>query len=257
MTTPVVAAVAFETIAENAFAELNVFLPGEAIPDADITFARRSANRMLSQWSTRGEYFIPVVSRNAFAMTSNKGGPSNPYTIGPGGDWDINRPPNQNALQAANLILTSTTPNVRVPLGIYTDQAYDANQLPDMGNTQPTGLYYNNAYAAGLGSIFLWPVPTVNYNEIELFLNQYLAQFADNTTAYDFPEGAEDAVTYQLMLRLQGPYGKQVLPEQSRQAQMAISAFKRANAKMKDLMNDAYFGIGRRTLYNIQTGSGG
>jgi len=255
--TATVAPVAFETLAANAFAELNVFLPGEAIPSADISFARGTCNRMLSQWSTRGEYFIPVVTRNSFTMTANKGGPSNPYTIGPGGDWDIARPPNQNAIQAANLILTTTTPNVRVPLGIYTDQAYDANQLPDMGNTQPTGLYYNNAYAAGLGSIFLWPVPTVNYNDIELFLNQFLAQFVDNTTTYYFPEGAEDAITYQLAIRLQGPYGKQLQPIQSQLAVTALSAFKRANAKMKDLMNDAYFGIGRRTLYNIQTGTGG
>jgi hypothetical protein len=247
-------ATTFTTIGQNAFALLNVFLPGEAMGNADANYARGATNRMLSGWAQRDQ-FIPVISRNRFSLVANQGGPDNPYTIGPGGDFDITRPQNQNSITAANLILTTTSPEVRVPLGIYTDQSYDANKLPSMSNTQPTGLYYNPTYANDLGSIYLWPVPTVNYNDLELFLTDAIAPFADLTTNYYLPDGGEDVITYQLSLRLQGPYGKTLNPEDKRIAKEVLGVFKRSNAKMSDLANDAYvFTYGRRTLYNIQTG---
>jgi hypothetical protein len=247
----------FTALAEVSFGMLNVFLPGEAMGTADANRARTICNRMLSGWGQRNTY-IPIISRERFDLVANQGGPTNPYTIGDGGDFDTERPSNQNSITAANLILTATSPEVRVPLGIYTDQSYDANKLPDMSNTQPTGLYYNPTYANDLGSIFLWPVPTTSTNDLELFLQKSIAQFADLTTTYYLPDGGEDVITYQLALRLQGPYGKQMDPEDKRIANEVLGVFKRSNAKMSDLNNDAYvFSQGRRTLYNIQSGSGG
>ena len=249
--------VSLNTIASNAFAILNVFLPGEALPGSDGAFALGVANRMLNGWSQRG-MFIPVIARERFDLVANQGGPDNPYTIGDGGDFDTTRPPNQQSIPSANLILTATSPEVRVPLGIYTDQAYDANKIPGMSNTQPTGLYYNPTYASGLGSIFLWPVPTVDTNDLELFLKQAIAQFANGTTPYDLPDGAEDAITYQLAKRLAGPYGRQMSAEDLRIATETLGTFTRSNLKLQDRMTDAYpFTYGRGTLYNINTGSGG
>ena len=249
--------VAFNTIAGNAFAILNVFMPGEALPSADAAFALGVANRMLSGWGQRGR-FIPVIAPERFDLVADQGGPDDPYTIGDGGDFDTERPSNQRSIASANLILTTTDPEVRVPLGIYTDQAYDANKIPGMSNTQPTGLYYNPTYASGLGSIFLWPVPSVAYNDLELFLQKALAQFADGTTTYDLPDGAEDAITYQLATRLQGPYGRAMSAADTRIAIEVLGTFTRSNTKLQDQANDAYmFNGGRSTLYNLNTGSGG
>lgn len=251
-------ATTFTAIAEVAFGMLNVYMPGESMPSADANRARTICNRMLSGWRTRGKLFIPVIARERFDLVSNQGGPDDPYTIGDGGDFDTDRPATQNAITAANLILTNSSPEVRVPLGIYTDDAYDGNQIPDQSNTQPTGLYYSPTYADGFGSIFLWPVPDAATNDLELFLQKPLAQFADLTTEYDFPDGAEDAITYQLTLRMQGPWGKRMDPEDVRLAAEVLGVFKRSNAKMSDLQNDAA-GIfsGQHTVYNIMTGSGG
>ncbi len=246
-------ATTFTSIAEVAFGMLNVFLPGEAVGTADANRARTICNRMLSGWGQRGQY-IPVIARERFDLVANQGGPSNPYTIGDGGDFDTERPSNQNSITAANLILTATDPEVRVPLGIYTDQAYDANKIPDMSNSQPTGLYYNPTYANNLGSIFLWPVPNVNTNDLELFLQKSIIAFADLTTTYYLPDGAEDAITYALALRMQGPWGKKLDPADVQIANEVVGVFKRSNAKLSDLQNDAYvFNIGR-SVFNIQTG---
>lgn len=243
----------FESIGTNSFALLQVFLPGETPGAADMEYARGAANRMLSGWGQR-QAFIPFVARERFDLVANQGGPTNPYTIGEGGDFDTERPSNQNSLTAANLILTATSPEVRVPLGIYTDQAYDANKLPGMTNSQPTALYFNPTYASGFGSIYLWPVPSVSTNDLELFLQKSLTQFADISTDYDLPDGAEDVITYQLALRLQTPYGKQLDQEGRRLAAEVLGVFKRSNAKMSDLANDAYLFNSSRTLFNIQTG---
>lgn len=235
---------------------LNLFLPGESVDPTFAEAARTLLNRMLSQWRTRS-LLIPVIARERFDLVANQGGPDNPYTIGDGGDFDTERPPTQNSIQSANLILTSTTREVRVPLGIYTDQAYDANQIPDMSNSQPTGLYYNPTYADGFGSIFLWPVPDVSTNDLELFLAKPLVSFANLTTSYDLPDGADDALVYQLALRLAGPNGRTLSDDDQKIARTSLDAFMRANVHLSDQMNDANFAGARRTLYNIQSGSGG
>lgn len=250
-------ATTFTDIAEVSFGMLNVFLPGEAMDSANANRARTICNRMLSGWRTRGKLFIPVIARERFDLVSNQGGPDNPYTIGDGGDFNTERPSTQNSITRANLILTTSNPEVRVPLGIYTDDAYDANQIPDQSTTQPTGLYYSPTYADGFGSIFLWPVPDAATNDLELFLQKPLMQFADLTTEYDFPDGAEDAISYQLARRMQGPWGKKLDPEDVQLAAEVLGVFKRSNAKMSDLQNDAGdIFSGQPTVYNILTGNG-
>lgn len=250
-------AITFTEIAEDSFALLNVFLPGEAMPDADATFARRMCNDMLSEWAQR-PLFIPVIARERFDMTADKGGPTNPYTIGVGGDFNTDRPANQNSIVSANLILTSTDPEVRVPLGIYTDEAYDANQIPGMSNSQPTALYYNPTYATDRGSIFLWPVPDTDENDLELFLEKPLAQFAAAGTTYYVPDGVPRLLKYNLADALQVPYGKEMSAKAQRIAVSSLATFKRSNTKLSDRMTDAYlFSAGRRTLYNINSGAGG
>lgn len=252
-------ATTFTAIAEASFGILSVFLPGEALPAADATFAVQMANRMLSGWRQRG-VFIPVISRERFDLEANKGGPDDPYTIGTGGDFDTVKPANQNSIVSANLILTATSPEVRVPLGIYTDQAYDANPIPGMDSGQPTGLYYSPTYTDDLGTITLWPVPDVATNDLELFIQKALALFSTSDYGAEvwLPDGAEDAIVYQLALRLAGPYGKTVGAEDRRLAVETLGTYKRSNVKMSDLMSDAYvFSPGRRTLFNILSGSGG
>ena len=245
-------------IVQGAFALLNVFTPGESVSANDGEYARTVLNDLLSSWGQR-TLFIPVIARERFDMTVGKGSPTNPYTIGSGGDFDTERPANQNAITAANLILTSTSPEVRIPLGIYTDQAYDANQIPTQTNTYPTGLYYSPTYASGLGSIFLWPVPNTATNDLELFLQTRVAPFANLSTTYYVPDGVPLMLKYNLADALQGAYGKQMSESDRRLAVSSMATFKRSNSKTSDLANDAagLFGSRRHGVYNIYSDTGG
>ena len=246
-------------IVQGAFSILNVYLPGESIPADHGEYARTVLNDMLSEWGQRA-LFIPVIARERFDMTVGKGSPTNPYTIGVGGDFNTERPSNQDSITAANLILTGTSPEVRIMLGIYTDQAYDANQIPTQTNTYPTGLYYNPTYASGLGSIFLWPVPNTAANDLELFLQKSIVQFANLSTTYYVPDGVPRMLKYNLADALQGAYGRQMSESDQRIAVSSMGTFKRSNSKMSDLANDATgIGSGSRGggIYNIFTDTGG
>lgn len=243
-------------IVGEAFSLLNLYLPGETPSANDAQFARTRLNRLLSQWRIRS-LMIPVIARERFDLVADQGGPDDPYTIGDGGDFDTARPPTQTSIRSANLILTATDPEVRVPLGIYTDDAYHANQIPGMSSAQPTALYYNPTYADGFGSIFLWPVPDGATNDLELFLAKPLVSFDNLTTSYDLPDGADDALVYQLALRLAGPYGRTVSDDDQKIARTSLDAFMRSNVHLSDVANDANFSGTRRTFYNIQSGAGG
>lgn len=245
-------------LAQDAFGELNVFLPGESPPPADGAKALRVLNDLLSELEQRSP-FTPVVSRNRFPTTVNKGGPTNPYTIGIGGDFNVSNPGNQNSIVAANLVLTASVPNVRVRLGIYTDDSYDANAIPDLANSQPTGLYFSPTYQGDLGAISIWPVPTINTNDLELFIQQPVAQFVDLSTTYYVPAGWPLFLKYSMADRLQGPYGRTLTPAQQRLLMRVEGVVKRSTqGKLSDISNDAdMFAGNRSTAYNILTGNGG
>ncbi len=224
---------------------------------ADGAYGLRALNDLLNELQTAPQ-FIPFISRNRFPLTAGKGGPTNRYTIGIGGDFNVPRPSNQDSLVSANLILTVSVPNVRIPLGIYTDDAYNANAIPDLQNTQPTGIYYNPTFQGDLGSIFLWPVPTINTNELELFLQEAVAEFANLSTVYYVPDAWKMMLKYNVADQLQTPYGKQLSAAAMRIAVRSMGRVKRSNLNLSDLMNDASsFAQDRQTYYNILTGGGG
>ncbi len=247
--------VTMQELGQAAFQLLGVFSPAETMPAADGEYALTCANDLLDEWSN-SKSFSPFRSRERFAMTAGKGSPGNPYTIGIGGDLNTDRPPNQDAILSANLILAGTDPEVNVPLAMYTDEAYAALQIPTMSNSQPTGLYYSPTYASGFGKIQLWPVPNTGINSLVLFLQKFVAQFADLDTEYEVPTGLPRALKYNLADTMSGTYGRELAPSDARIAVSSLDRFKRSNLHLTDLPNDATFTGPRPTLYNINSGNG-
>ena len=100
----------------------------------------------------------------------------------------------------------------------------------------------------------LWPVPTLATNDLELFIEKPIAKFDDLSTTYYLPDGADDAIVYNLMRRMAGPYGRTVDPEDKQLAIESLAAFKRANVVMVDVENDAAVIGSTGHWYNIETG---
>ncbi len=243
------------TIITSAFGLLNVFQPGEGVPAPDGQDALSRLNLMMGSFAQQ-RLTIPVTAREVFDMTAGKGSPSDPYTIGTGANLNTDRPPNQNSVVGAALLLTSSDPDVEVPLPVLTDQAYQAIPVKDLTSAQPTSLYYRPTYATtDFGSVFLWPVPNIATNDLVLYLQKPLTKFGALTTSYYLPDGTEEMLVYNLMRRLAMPYGRTVDEEMRDLAQSTLAIVKRANTVMSDLPND--FAFNRRGAYNIQAGTGG
>ncbi len=245
---------AFDYIAD-AFAILNVFQAGAPIGAQQAAQGLRLLNNMMGQWAQM-PLTTPVRTREVVPMVSGKGGPSNPYTWGVGGDITSARPPNQQSLVGANLIMTSSTPPIEIPLAVFTDDGYEAVRIKDLSNLLPTGVYYQATVP--LGTLILWPVPSTGVNLLALYHWQTLGPFADlSATFYDFPNGYDEAITYNLAQRLAGPNGRQMLPDDILIARQSFATIQRANLKLTDVRND-FASIGsNRPTYNILTGEGG
>lgn len=212
----------------------------------------RRLNLMMGTWGLQG-LTIPASTRQVFPLVAGKGGPSNPYTMGPGGDFTVAARP--SALLSASVVLAASTPTVEVPLAPYTDEMYNAVAIKDLSNSLPTGYRYQPTFAGGLGTFILWPVPNTALNSVALYWLAELGLFASLTAAYDLPSGAEEAVEYNLAVRLAKVYMVPLatIPDVKEIAQSSLAAYRRSNVQMIDLSND--FCINQRSGYNILIGS--
>lgn len=240
------------TLIKSAFGLLGVYQPNETMTATDGQDGLSRLNMLMGQLSL-SPLSIPCRIREVFDMTADKGGPTNPYTIGPTGNFVTSRP---NKIEQAALLLTTAQPNpVEVPLSILTNDAYDAIQVKDLSNLQPTGLFYQPTFASGLGKIFLWPVPTVAYNDLVIYRLEQLATFTSLSASIDLPPGADEMLVYALAMRLAAPYGKVCPPDVMVLGQSAMRTFKRSNYKLADTPQENFTG-NRNWGYNIQTGGG-
>jgi hypothetical protein len=239
----------------GAYDLLGVYAAGETISTADQTDGLRRLNNLVGQWATQN-LTIPVTSRTVHALTANKGGTTLPYTIGPGGDFTESRP--SLGFTGVGLVLGGTSPAVELPRALLTDDQYQAIPIKDMGNPLFTSVYYNATYTAGLGSIYLWPVPDNALHSLVLYRFDQIPVFADwSSTSYIFPPGYEEAIEYNLAVRLAAPNGKPVPPDVATFAARALSNIKKANSRIIELPCDPMFTRDRRGGYNIVTGEGG
>ncbi len=143
-----------------------------------------------------------------------------------------------------------------IPRNVLTDDGYQSIQLKNMSNTQFTDVYYNATYP--FGTIFLWPRPTTAANALVLYLKNVFTGFADLDTLYDFPAvpGYEEAIQYQMDVRLAPAWGRDLPPIVGALAIKALALIKRANNKPNDLPNDASRLFGDpRYGYNINVGN--
>lgn len=236
-----------------AFSDLGVFQPGDVIPPADANGALNRLNAMISGWGI-SPLLIPLVDREVFNVVANQ----STYTMGPGGDFDTIRP---QSLNGAGLLMptqSASTGPIEIPIGMLTDDMYQAIQTKDLTNALWTDVYFNPTYDDGFASVFLWPTPNSTTYRCVLYRGEQLQGFTNLTTLGDFPPGAFEAMQYNLGKRLAPSYGGTgwtgVLEEMANES---LFLFKRANTKLNDLAVDPAMTQNHRGGYNIQTDQGG
>lgn len=246
-------------IITNAFLTIGIVSPGATLSATQASQGLRRMNLMLGGWSLQ-PLTQNVVTREVFDLTSDKGGPDDPYTIGVGGDFDTTRPVSLNG--AGILLVNSTDPtqNVEVPRAVLTDDAWQAIQIKTLRSSQFTDVYFNATYDDDLGTINLWPVPNTDVNQLVIYRQSQIALFPSLSAQVFLPPGAEDAIEYGLARRLLAPFGvtdEGIVGDITDMAAQTLATFKRGNTKLVDMTTDPALTASQRGGYNILTGTGG
>ncbi len=190
-------------VCTDAATELGVIAGGEPLQAADSALLLRLAQRLINLWNAERRA-VYATSFLRFTIPPPVD-PKLPITIGPTGQWvTATRPV---SLGGANLILTTSTPNVQLPITLRDSQWWLGQTVPTLQTTIPTDLYYQPDWPNG--SLFFWPVPTVAY-DVELMARALLTETFVLTTAFTLPPGYQEALTLTLAEMAQRAFGVNV-----------------------------------------------
>lgn len=238
-------------IITGAFELLGVLEAGQTIGGELLSDGYRRLQNMMGSLGIQ-TLTAPTVSREVFNLVAGKGGPSNPYTIGPTGDLVTSRP---NQLQGVGLVLGGNTPEatVEIPRTLYTNDAYESIQIKEMQDALFTGVWFQPT--AVNARLLLWPVPSTTLNKLVIYRLEQLGPFTTLTANYTLPAGYDEMLEYNLAKRLQGPYRRQMLASDLELASESLAICKRQNYKVNDFATDPALTNSHVGWYNINTGT--
>lgn len=150
-------------IVTDAIDEAGALGVGQTALAEDIDKIFRRLQRMIKTWN-QNRWLVPSLQDISFVADSSKF-----YTIGIGGDIDIQRP---NQIKAAYVIQRNTgnTP-VSFPLTqIFAYEDYALIAVKDL-NSLPTNYFYDAAFP--LGNFYPYPIPSSSY-EIHIIIQNLL-----------------------------------------------------------------------------------
>lgn len=207
-------------------------------------------NSMIDAWGLDNltKYFLRRTTQTLTSGTAS-------YSIGTGGTINIIRP---TEIRNAGLILdTGATTPVEAPIRVLTDDEYAYWPQKTFQSTYTRGIWYDHNWSAGLGLVYVLPIPNVGTTQVVLYTPVAVAEFADLTTDYTFPPGYEDAIEYNLALRLATPFGRSIPPFVASQAVASLALLRRANLRLATVQVDPTIPrMGRRTITRAQFDGG-
>lgn len=245
----------------SALRTIGIIASGETPAASEMQDGLSALNMMIKSWSTQNLALF-TMKREVFELQAGKG----QYTIGIGGDFDTARPMHVLGSAWGNLIKTPIYEDVEVP-GIPTPEEPDppptieqqlvgyalssdfetpmcilnyqdwmAIQLKETQSSIPTQIYVHNEEP--LEKLSFWPVPSENCGLV-LYSKKEISQFPDLDEEIDLPAGYEEAIKYNLVLRLALEFGREISPRIDKLASDSISNIKRKNTKTAKMISDA------------------
>ena len=160
-------------------------------------------------------YFQQFVIRTVVAVAAGK----RVYSVGPGGDWDIERP---EKINNAGFIVEYQQGQSEAEISMFVVISYEQwAQLVAKKTTSsiPLVLYYQATTANGYGSATVWPVPQYDSSSnesayIALYTPGYLQEFTSLDDPFLTPKGFREFFVYELATKIheRPPYSKQPMP---------------------------------------------
>lgn len=172
--------------------------PGESLDPQEASDALVALNGMIDRWGAE-RLMIYAVERATLDLVVGK----QTYTIGPGGDWDRARPTSISGASVTSF--NNAVQPLELPLAILSQQEWQMSiPVKNVESALPQSVYYEPYFP--LGRLSYWPVPNVASLQAVLYLPTAITKFVNLSTQYTFPPGYEEAILYNLALRLSMEY---------------------------------------------------
>lgn len=229
MTTPV-------ELINLALKQVGVLGVGQTAAAEDIQDAFKMLNMMLAQWA---------VKRNIIHQILDTGVPTTgqqTYTVGPGGDFNINRPSRLFGVYARQL---ATIP-IDYPMQLLQSMTDYVRISAKTIESMPNSAYYDPQYP--LGVLHVYPVAITGY-EIHLLTLAPLAAFETPYDDINLPAEYEEALMWNLAGRLFTMYGMEPTQTVIKLASASLATVRMANSQIAQLYMPA--DLVRRSAYNI------
>lgn len=242
----------------DALRRINVIQEGQSPTAAALADAFRRFNDFVDSVCGNDELLVYKISRATWNLTSSKGTLANPYTVGNGGDININRPAYlpDGAIRYQNL---AVTPTLEYPLTSLTNDAWRLVPQKDLTNTLPTSYYYTPSFESGYAQLYLWMVPTQANLQGVIYYPAQVTRFATLNDTIALPPGYNRFLRDNLAVELSSEFRENIPidPMLVQNALQSKALLKRKNEKMSDMQIDAGLLPTRRALYNIFSDTSG
>ena len=223
--------------------KLGAVAQGETPSAEEIADGLSTLNQMLSTWSLDG-LKIRARVREEFTLTPGVA----TYTIGDGADLDTAKP---IKIVAAGIEDTAAAIPVESPIRLMTVEQWAELPAKDTQSDRPSMLYAEGTHPNE--TLNLYPVPSIA-NKLVLYSEKAFTRFTSANTSVDFSEGYEEAIVYNLAVRLAPEYNRPVSAEIAMIANSSLEAVERANSREHLMSAIEGLPVGGRA-FNIITGS--
>jgi hypothetical protein len=181
----------------EAFLDLGLISPGQSITTEEQTDAFLRLNQMLASWSTE-HTSVFTEQHGSFNLTAGTDG----YTMGPSGTFSTSaRPVKICGVSAASGLF-------RVPVKLVSWEDFHALVSNDRGVTSilPQALAADNGYP--LLSLKVFPMPAAGAGTLDIDYWTPLSKFSTVSDTVDLPPGFEEALHFNLAVRLYPQYSR-------------------------------------------------
>jgi hypothetical protein len=140
---------------------------------------------------------------------------------------------------------------------VFTAQRWQDVRQKNLSGSPAFGIFYDHAWAAGLGTITVYPKPTNNTTSLVIWCPTALTSIA-LATSYTWPPGVERAIQYNVAAELLPQFP--TTPDRAglilRMAAESLAIYKRTNYQPMELTADGatMMGSDARRAWNINAG---
>jgi hypothetical protein len=206
---------------KQALRSLGVLASGENPTAEEAQDALDSLNQMIRSWRNERLMCIALLPER-FPLVAGK----KVYTIGTDGDFDTDRPLKIEKMQ---LIYQADSPlPLTLPLEIVDVDTYNNFVVPDTASTIPQWVYIDDGYP--LRSIYFYTVPSIR-NQVDIYTPTILTELATLDTNVVLPQGYDEAMRYNLAVRLAPEYAQEP-------SSVVVSLAQSSKALIKAMNND-------------------